>query len=48
MYASVYCGCSDWTEEQFNELRLAASQTGPVELLFYGTYSDHHLHAAWE
>ena len=48
MYASVYCGCSSWTEEQFNELREAANQTSPVELLFYGTYSDHHLHAAWE
>lgn len=48
MYASVYCGCSNWTEAEFNELREAARITGPVELLNYDSYNDHHLHAAWE
>jgi hypothetical protein len=46
MYASVYG--TGWTQMQFNELRDAALNTGPVELLFYHTYPDHHLHAAWE
>jgi len=39
--------CKCWTQSQFDALRSAASTTGTVELLFWTSYSDRHLHAAW-
>ncbi len=36
-----------WSEAEFNELRMAASTTGTVELFNSFNYSDRHLHAAW-
>lgn len=37
----------EWTEVEFNLLRAAANLTGPIESLFWNSYSDHHFHAAW-
>lgn len=45
--ADRYSADHPWTEEEFRPLREAASLTGPVELLSWSTYPDHHLHAAW-
>jgi hypothetical protein len=46
MYSADH-GMKQWTETEFNLLREAADTTGTVELLFWNSYPDRHLHAAW-
>ncbi|MCC7125361.1 MAG: hypothetical protein IT178_10970 [Acidobacteria bacterium] len=43
----MYSSNHPWTEAEFDLLRNAALLTGTIELLFWNSYPDHHLHAAW-
>jgi hypothetical protein len=45
--ADMYSASHTWTEAEFNLLKAAADQTGPVESFSWTTYTDHHYHAAW-
>jgi hypothetical protein len=45
--ADMYSNDHPWTEQEFNLLGEAAALTGTSELLFWDSYSDRHLHAAW-
>lgn len=36
-----------WTEAEFNLMKDATIGTNPIEAFSWGTYSDHHFHAAW-
>lgn len=46
--ADMYSADHPWTQTEFNRLRQAAVDTGnTIEALFWTTYADRHLHAAW-
>jgi len=44
----VYSADHAWTREEFDLLKQAALDAGATEALDWETYTDRHLHLAWE